>query len=199
MKPSPEQLEFATTSLLMALSARDLETGGHAKRVQDLALNLGRALQLDQEALYALKFGAALHDLGKLNTPDLVLRKPTRLNELEWETMRRHPLDGAHMLRALNFPETTCLVLEQHHERFDGQGYPFKLCGNEISLPARVFAVADTFDAITSNRCYRPGNSKEVAFHEIASYSNTQFDPNVVNALLNLPSQLLPLPHQAAA
>ena len=99
--------------------------------------------------------------------------------------MRRHPLDGATMLRSLDFPEAVCLIVEQHHEWFDGTGYPFKLAGAEICFAARIFAVADTYDAITRDRCYRKGDSQAAALHEISSWSGTQFDPMVVNALLN--------------
>src|SRR6266498_3003831 len=122
MIPTQEQLEFATTALLVALATRNLETGGHAKRVATIALDLGRAMNLPAEKLYALKFGALLHDLGKLQTPDAVLCKPGRLTPEEWATMREHPITGSNMLRALNFPEPVCLILEQHHERYDGEG-----------------------------------------------------------------------------
>jgi putative nucleotidyltransferase with HDIG domain len=187
MKPTPEQLEFGTTSLLCALAARNLETGDHCPRVNRLALQLGRALQLPQEELVALKFGSLLHDIGKLRVPDAVLCKPDKLTADEWEIMRRHPFDGATILRSLNFPEDVCLIVEQHHEWFDGSGYPYGLKDNQISRPARVFAVADTFDAITRDRCYRSGASIAVALHEINSWRDKQFDPYVVDALLRLP------------
>lgn len=186
MKPTQEQLELATTALLLALSARNLETGGHAQRVSEIALDLGRAMGLQSEQLYALKFGSLLHDLGKIRTPDAVLCKPARLTPDEWEIMREHPATGANMLRALGFPEPVCLVLEQHHERYDGHGYPYRLRGDQIQIEARIFAVADTFDAITADRCYRPGAAPAVALHEIASWSERQFDPVVVDAFLQL-------------
>jgi putative nucleotidyltransferase with HDIG domain len=192
MRPTDDQLEFATTCMLLALSARDIETACHSRRVQQLSLQLGRALQLSATDLYGLKFGAALHDVGKLATPDQILNKPARLSPEEWEVMRRHPLDGANLLRAAGFPELSCLVLEQHHEAFDGSGYPYQLKGNEISVAARVFAVADTFDAITKDRPYRKGQSSKVALDEISDFSGSQFDPQVVNALLTL-HQLAPV------
>ena len=186
LKPTQEQIEFSTTTLLLALSARNLETGDHCPRVNRLALQLGRALQLRADDLYALKFGSLLHDIGKLRTRDAVLCKPAKLNSDEWEEMRRHPVDGATILRSLNFPESICLIVEQHHEWIDGTGYPFGLKENEISFGARVFAVADTFDAITRDRCYRQGAAVAVALHEISSWSGTQFDPKVVDVLITL-------------
>ncbi len=194
MNPSNDQLEFATSALLVALCARDLETGDHCPRVNRLALKLGRALALPQEHLYALKFGSLLHDIGKLRTGDAVLCKPDRLTAAEWEIMRRHPLDGATMLRSLGFPEPVCLIVEQHHETWSGTGYPYGLKANEIYIGARLFAVADAYDAITRDRCYRKGAAAHVALHEISSCSGTQFDPKVVTAFLNLERP----PHQEA-
>lgn len=186
MTGTPEQLEVATQSLLMALSARNLETGGHVRRVCNFALELGRAMRLSTEQLFNLKFGSLLHDLGKLQTPDAVLCKPAPLTPEEWIVMRQHPTTGAHMLRALKFPEPVCLILEQHHERYDGKGYPHGLSGSQITIESRIFAVADAYDAITADRCYRPGAAPAVAFHEIASWSGKQFDPYVVEAFLDL-------------
>lgn len=186
MTPTPGELEFAATALLLALSARNLETGDHCPRVARLALELGRTLQLTGDDLYALHLGSLLHDIGKLQTPDAVLCKPDKLDADEWQIMRRHPTAGAAMLRAANFPEAACLVVEQHHERFDGQGYPFNLQRQQISLNARIFAVADTFDAITADRCYRAGAAPAVALHEIQSWSGKQFDPEIVDAFLAL-------------
>ncbi len=186
MTPTQEQLEFGTTALLIALSARNLETGDHCPRVNRLALLLGRALQLSGDELNALKFGSLLHDIGKLRTPDAILCKPAKLTDPQWEVMRRHPLDGGTMLRALDFPEPVCLIVEQHHESFDGSGYPFGLAGHQISLGARVFSVADTYDAITRDRCYRKGAASAVALHEISSWAGSQFDPKVVEALIKL-------------
>lgn len=186
MKPTDAELEFGTTSLLIALAARNLETGDHCPRVNRLALQLGRVLRLPSADLYALKFGSLLHDIGKLKTPDAILRKPGQLTATEWATMRQHASDGANILRALNFPETVCLIVEQHHEWFDGTGYPYQLAGPEITFSARIFAVADAYDAIVSDRCYRKGEPRAVALHEINQWRGSQFDPVVVDALINL-------------
>ena len=186
MTPTQEQLEFATTALLVALSARNLETGDHSQRVARIALDLGRAMDLPAEQLHALKFGALLHDLGKLQTQDAVLCKPGRLTSDEWKIMHKHPSTGANMLRALNFPESVCEIVEQHHERYDGEGYPYGLRGQQIRLEARIVSVADLFDAVTCDRCYRTGAAPAVALHEIASWAGQQFDPVVAQAFLQL-------------
>lgn len=199
MKPTQEQLEFGTTSLLMALAQRNLETGDHCPRVNRLALSLGRKLKMSGDDLNTLKFGSLLHDIGKIRTRDAVLCKPAPLSPDEWTEMRRHPIDGAIMLRALDFPESICLVVEQHHEWFNGSGYPFNLAAGQISFAARVFSVADTYDAITRDRCYRKGAAAETALHEISSWSGTQFDPDVVEALLLLGKKNPLVSQQAAA
>jgi len=186
MKPSQDQLEYGTTALLIALAARNLETGAHTKRVAGLALQLGRTVGLTGDELNFLKFGALLHDLGKLRTPDSVLCKPAGLSPSEWTIMRKHPVTGAHMLRALGYDETICLIVEQHHERWDGSGYPYGLKAHQITIGARIFSIVDTFDAITADRCYRAGQSPETALHEITSWSARQFDPELVAAFVNL-------------
>jgi len=186
MKPNSDELEFATTTLLVALSARHPETALHSARVNLLSLDLGRALELPGDQLEALKFGSLLHDIGKLSTPDAVLNKPGRLDDQDWNAIRRHPFDGASLLRSLNFPETIASIVEQHHERHDGTGYPFALPWHMISTNASIVAVADTFDAITADRCYRPGAAPAVALHEIASWSGKQFNPTVVDAFVQL-------------
>lgn len=186
MNPTEAQLEHSTTALLVALAVRNLETGDHCKRVTRLALQLGRAVRLTGDELNDLKFGSMLHDIGKLRTPDAVLCKPASLTPDEWTTMREHPLTGANMLRALGYSEAACLVVEQHHERVDGKGYPFGLVGNMISIGARIFAIADTYDAITADRVYRRGASSETALHEITSWSGRQFDSDLVEAFVKL-------------
>lgn len=183
-----DQLEHSTKALLLALAARSLETGDHCPRVARLALDLGREIGLSGDELTVLKFGSLLHDVGKIKTPDAVLQKPDRLTEEEWATMREHPVTGANLLRALEYPEPVCILVEQHHERFDGEGYPFQLAGTQISIGARVFAIADTFDAIVNNRCYRAAASTAVALHEIDSWKEKQFDPQIVDVFVNLHS-----------
>lgn len=184
MTPTAAQLEHSTTALLLALSARSLETGNHCPRVNQLSLALGRALTLTGDELHALHLGSLLHDVGKLQTPDAVLKKPGSLTETEWTTMHEHPVTGSNMLRSLGYPEAACLIVEQHHERYDGEGYPLQLRESEISLGARIFAIADTYDAITNTRVYRNGASPAAALHEITSWSGRQFDPAIVQVFL---------------
>lgn len=186
MTPSQAQLEHATTALMVALAARSLETGDHCPRVARTALELGRAVNLTGDELNVLKFGSMLHDVGKIRTPDAILKKPAQLTADEWTIMREHPVTGGNMLRSLSFPEEVCLLVEQHHERVDGEGYPFGLIADQISLGARIFAIADTYDAIVYNRCYRAAQAPAVALHEITSWSGRQFDPDLVEAFVKI-------------
>jgi putative nucleotidyltransferase with HDIG domain len=188
MKTTQEQIDFGTTALLAALGSRTPETAFHCQRVTRLAVDLGRALGLPGYDLNIVRLSALLHDIGKIALPDTVLSKPEPLNAEEWKQMHQHPLLGANMLRSLDFPETICLAVEQHHERLDGRGYPFKLRKKQTSLTARILSVADTYDAITRDRCYRKGKPPTTALAEISSCSRTQFDPDIVAVLVRLNS-----------
>ncbi len=174
-------------ALTSALETRDCETHGHSERVVSYSLRLGREFDLSKEQLRALEFGALLHDIGKIGVPDAILRKPARLTEQEWENMRRHPLLGQQILRGIEFLEGAAQVVAQHHEKWDGTGYPLGLRGAEIDLNARIFAVADAFDAIVSDRVYRHGKSYELATAELIRNAGTQFDPEVVAAFCRIP------------
>ena len=169
-------------ALAAALETRDRETHGHSERVVSFSLRLGRELNLRGEELRSLEFGALLHDIGKIGVPDAILHKPAQLCEEEWVNMRRHPLHGQQILRGISFLEGAARVVGQHHEKWDGTGYPRGLRGEEIDLNARIFAVADAFDAITSDRVYRAGRSYEVAVGELEEFAGRQFDPEVVGA-----------------
>ena len=174
-------------ALAAALETRDTDTHGHSERVVSFSLRLGRELNLEEDELRALEFGALLHDIGKIGIPDMILRKPGALTEDEWQTMRRHPALGQQILRGIEFLEGASRVVGQHHEKWDGTGYPLGLRGEEIDLNARIFAVADAFDAITSDRVYRVGRSYEVAVAELEEFSGRQFDPEVVAAFRLIP------------
>lgn len=174
-------------ALVRALEMRDFETRGHSERVVTFSLRLGLELGLDQDTLHDLELGALLHDIGKIGVPDAVLHKPTRLNENDWKKMRMHTRYGEKILRDIPFLEGAAKIVVQHHERWDGRGYPNRLRGEEIDIGARVFAVADAFDAMISDRLYRSGRSYREALEEIQKHSGSQFDPEVVAAFVQVP------------
>jgi HD-GYP domain-containing protein (c-di-GMP phosphodiesterase class II) len=144
---------------------------------------------LDAEQTRSLEFGSLLHDIGKIGVPDAILRKPGALDEGEWVKMREHPLHGQRILRGIEFLEGAARVVAQHHEKWDGSGYPLGLRDEEIDLNARIFAVADAFDAITSDRVYRRGRTYEEAAVELNDFAGRQFDPVVVRAFHRVPRQ----------
>jgi putative two-component system response regulator len=186
-------LEDAYRSTLKALTAaletRDLETHGHSERVVSYSMRLGREYGLDSRRTKALEFGSLLHDIGKIGVPDLILRKPAKLTTEEWVLMRQHPVHGQQILRGIEFLEGAARVVAQHHEKWDGSGYPLGLRGEEIDVCARIFSVADAFDAITSNRVYRKGKSYQAAAQELDEWAGQQFDPKVVEAFHRVPQQ----------
>ncbi len=184
-------LEDAYRSTLEALTAaletRDLETHGHSERVVTYSLRLGRECGIGPQEMKALEFGSLLHDIGKIGVPDSILRKPAKLTEEEWVRMREHPLHGQQILRGIKFLEGPARVVAQHHEKWDGSGYPLGLVAEEIDPCARIFAVADAFDAMTSDRVYRPRKSYEAAARELDDWAGKQFDPKVVTAFHRVP------------
>src|SRR2546421_4473789 len=186
-------LEDAYRSTLKALTAaletRDAETHGHSERVVTFSLRLGRELGLDKAQMTALEFGSLLHDIGKIGVPDAILRKPAKLTDEEWVRMREHPLHGQQILREIEFLKAAARVVAEHHERWDGSGYPIGLQGAEIDLNARIFAVADAFDAMTSDRVYRLGRPYEAAAEELDKWSGRQFDPQIVEAFHRVPRE----------
>jgi putative two-component system response regulator len=184
-------LEQAYRSTLRALTAaletRDAETHGHSERVVTYSLRLGREYGLDNTQMKALEFGALLHDIGKIGVPDAILRKPAALTEEEWVHMRAHPLHGQQILRGIEFLEGAARVVAQHHEKWDGSGYPLGLIADDIDVCARIFSVADAFDAMTSDRVYRKGKSYAAAAEELDKWAGRQFDPQVVAAFHRVP------------
>jgi response regulator RpfG family c-di-GMP phosphodiesterase len=176
-------------ALTAALEARDAETHGHSERVVTFILRLGREYGLTSAEMKALEFGSLLHDIGKIGVPDAILRKPAKLTEEEWERMREHPLHGQQILRGIKFLTGAARVVAQHHEKWDGSGYPLGLKGEDIDVCARIFSVADAFDAITSDRVYRKGRSYEVALAELDEWAGRQFDPKIVEAFHRVPPE----------
>ena len=168
------------------LELRDLETQNHAQRVTDLAVRLGLRMGIQGDALTYLRWGALLHDIGKLGVPDSILLKPGKLNEKEWEEMRKHPQYAYELLSEIEFLKPALDIPYCHHERWDGTGYPRGLKGEEIPLSARIFAVVDAWDAMRSDRPYRKALPVEEAMEEIRKGAGTQFDPKVVEAFLQL-------------
>jgi putative nucleotidyltransferase with HDIG domain len=172
-----------------ALDLRDAETEGHSKRVTGYAIALAREVGLNAEELKVIARGAFLHDIGKISTPDEVLLKPGKLDERETEIMREHCERGYEMVRKIPFLREASEIVYAHQESFDGSGYPRGLRGEEIPLGARIFAIADTLDAITSDRPYRKGRSFTEARKEIIKCSGKQFDPKIVEVFLQVPEE----------
>ena len=169
-------------ALASTLRVRDAETQGHSERVVKFSLMLGTKLGLSKPEMESLTYGSLLHDIGKIGVPDAILRKPGRLTQVEWIKMREHPLLGMQILKGIESLEGASLVVAQHHERWDGKGYPFGLRATEIDRNARIFAVADAFDAMTSDRVYQTRKSYEAALVELARCAGHQFDPDVIDA-----------------
>jgi putative nucleotidyltransferase with HDIG domain len=182
--------DFTLEAMGDALDLRDAETEGHSRRVTAYAIALAREVGLDTERLRTIARGAFLHDIGKIATPDRILLKPGKLDPDEITIMREHCARGYEMVRKIPFLREAAEIVYAHQETFDGNGYPRGLRGEEIPLGARIFAIADTLDAITSDRPYRKGRSFPEACAEIARCSGTQFDPSIVKVFLSMPNEL---------
>jgi response regulator RpfG family c-di-GMP phosphodiesterase len=176
-------------ALTTALETRDSETHGHSERVVSYSLRLGSEYGLGRGEMKALEFGSLLHDIGKIGVPDAILRKPAKLTDEEWVRMREHPAHGQQILSGIEFLEGASQVVAQHHEKWDGSGYPLGLRGEDIDICARIFSVADAFDAITSDRVYRRRKSYEAAAKELDDWAGTQFDAQVVAAFHRVPKE----------
>jgi putative nucleotidyltransferase with HDIG domain len=170
-------------ALSRSIEAKDGSTGEHTERVAELALELARRLGYSGADLDAIEIGALLHDIGKIGVPETILNKPGPLSEDEWKVMRRHPLVSEHILAGIGLSPIVLQIARSSHERFDGQGYPDGIAGEDIPLPARIVLVADAFDAITSDRPYRRGRSVIDALGELHLNAGQQFCPRVVAAL----------------
>jgi putative nucleotidyltransferase with HDIG domain len=190
LQRSHEELAQAYDATLegwsLALEMRDDETQGHALRVSTLSVELGRALGISPDDLVHVRRGALLHDIGKMVVPDAILHKAGPLTEEEWAVMRLHPENGRNFLRKIAYLAPALDIPYCHHERWDGSGYPRGLRGEAIPLAARVFAVVDAFDALTSDRPYRQAWTEDEALEYIRTQAGTQFDPAVVTAFLRL-------------
>jgi cyclic di-GMP phosphodiesterase len=173
-----------------ALDLKDAETEGHSKRVTAYTIAIARAMGLNSDQIRVIARGAFLHDIGKMAIPDAILRKPGALNDEEVAIMREHCYRGYQILRRIPFLQEASDIVYSHQEKYDGTGYPRGLKGDEIPLGARIFAVADTLDAIRSNRPYRPAQPFPAARAEIQRCTGTQFDPEVVKIFLEMPEHI---------
>jgi putative nucleotidyltransferase with HDIG domain len=173
-----------------ALDLKDAETEGHSRRVTAFTIAIARAMGVPREQIQVIARGAFLHDFGKMAIPDSILRKPGKLDEDERTIMREHCYHGYQMLKKIPFLADACEIVYSHQEHYDGSGYPRGLKGGEIPLGARIFAVADTLDAIISDRPYRKARSLSAARKEIQDWSARQFDPEVVEVFQRMPDEV---------
>lgn len=174
--------ESSLAVLANGIEERDQYTRGHVERVREYSLVIAEELGLPEKALRPLRYGAILHDIGKIMVDERTLAKPALLDDSEWAVMRQHPIFGANMLRGIPYLSEAIVIVRHHHERWDGKGYPDGLTGETIPLEARIVSVADGFDAMTTTRPYRPAWPLNRAYEEILRGAKTYFDPVVVEA-----------------
>jgi putative two-component system response regulator len=184
-----ESYKITLEALVTALDAREHETQAHSQRVREYTLTLAKDLGLKYDDLLQTGRGALLHDVGKIGVRDSILLKPGKLSEEEWVEMRMHPQIGYNILQNIEFLSPAAEIVLCHQERWDGKGYPNGLAGTDIPLGARIFAVVDTLDAMTSDRPYRKALSFDEALDEIRRCSGTQFDPRIASAFLRIPAE----------
>lgn len=185
-----EELERAyldTIGILrQTVEAKDPYTRGHSDRVSEYSVLIGKKLGLDEKTLHILKIGGLFHDIGKIGIPDSILLKESKLSDEEYSQIKNHPMIGVHMLGDAAIFSDILPIVRHHHERYDGRGYPSQLVGDDIPYVARIAAVADTFDAMTSKRSYRDSLPIDVVRAEIERCSGTQFDPNIAKVFLDI-------------
>ena len=183
--------EETLIGLVSALDLREHDTGLHSQRVREYTDLIARQFGVEEKARHEIGFGALLHDVGKIAVPDQILLKPDQLTDAEWQEIRKHPAAGYRIIRRIGFLKGAAEIVYAHHERYDGQGYPRGLKGDEIPLGARLFMVADVYDALTSQRPYRSPMTYEAATAEILSQGGSHFDPAVVVAFMTIPPEYL--------
>jgi putative nucleotidyltransferase with HDIG domain len=186
------ELFYATITILaQSVELRDTYTGGHTARVTEYSYLLGQHLDLSQEDLHLIRIGTPLHDIGKIGIDDAILRKPGKLTPAEFEIMKSHTTKGAKILEQVPDLAPVIPIVRSHHERWDGNGYPDSTKGDKTPRLARIVAVADAFDAMTSDRPYRPGMPAESAFAEVEKMCGKQFDPECARAFLEIRQKIM--------
>ena len=174
------------TALAAIIDAKDGYTNGHSHRLSKYAVGIATALGLGESQVKVIEYAGKLHDIGKIATPDYILNKPGKLTPDEWVEMKAHSLRGAAIIEPLEFLKEVVPIVRHHHERFDGKGYPGRLKGKRIVLGARILAVADAFEAMTTDRPYQKSRNIEEAKEELMKNKNSQFDPKVVDVFLGI-------------
>jgi putative nucleotidyltransferase with HDIG domain len=175
-------------ALVQALEAKDTYTSGHSSRVGKLAASMAAEMNMSDEKMEFLKYASVLHDVGKIGVSEFILNKKDKLLDSEWKSIRNHPVIGEEIIKKIKFMYDIGEVTRHHHERYDGNGYPDGLRGEQIPLEARIIAVADTYDAITSNRSYRNARTHEEAVVELRRVAGTQLDPKLVDVFCKVMS-----------
>ncbi|MFZ3372397.1 MAG: HD-GYP domain-containing protein, partial [Desulfitobacteriaceae bacterium] len=178
-------------ALVQALEAKDTYTSGHSSRVGKLVVSMAAELKMSEEKIEFLKYASVLHDVGKIGVSENILNKNEKLLDTEWESIRMHPVIGQKIIKNIKFMFDIGEVARHHHERYDGKGYPDGLKGERIPLDSRIIAVADTYDAMTSNRSYRKGRTHQEAVEELRRVAGTQLDPKLVDVFCKMTSDEL--------
>ena len=190
LKDTNEKLEKAyletVETLRYTVEAKDTYTRGHSDRVSEYSILIGKYLGLSEEDIHRLKVGGLFHDIGKIGVPDSILLKTTKLTDDEYSEIKNHPSIGAHILSNASIFQDIIPIVKHHHERYDGRGYPGKLEGENIPYLARIAAVADSFDAMTSKRTYRDSLSLDIVIEEFEKNKGTQFDPKIADVFLDI-------------
>jgi putative two-component system response regulator len=175
-----EAYEASLTMLANAIEVRDAYTRGHVERVRNYAVTIAQEIRPEPQFVESVRFGAILHDIGKIHVRENVLRKKTPLTEAEWKELKRHPVNGADMLKDIPYLAPAIPAVRHHHERWDGMGYPDGLANTEIPLTARIVAVADALDAMTTDRPYRLAMGSNNAYQELIENTGKSYDPDVI-------------------
>ena len=169
-----------------ALDAKDEYTAGHSRRVKEYSVGIAQRMKMREKDIDLLKKAALLHDIGKIGIPDILLHKASRLSDEEYAVIKSHPAIGATILKSIKSFRDLVPSVYHHHERFDGKGYPSGIQGEKIPLYARIIAIADSFDAMTSNRPYRKSFSMEMAMSELERNKGIQFDPHITGIFIEI-------------